>query len=306
MAIDTAQAIAQLNGLTAKFDFRMQQAEIFYPEICTIVPSNRHAENYGWLGAMPGMVEWLGERQMQQLLAYRYWLENLHWEQSIAIERTSIDDDHLGLYGPSFEQAGLEAAQHPDELVFDALVAGSDAPCFDGQYFFDTDHVAGSSGSQSNLLSPTAANASAPTVAEFQAAFSAAVVQMFSLRNDKGKLFHRPVLRKASDLMLLVPNTMLENARIAMLAVQISATTNVLIGQADVVGSPFLTDASSFYLFRTNQILKAFVFQRRQELRRQMKGITDFEFKEVKFLADARYNVGYLAWWNCVKSTFTT
>ena len=34
-----------------------------------------------------------------------------------------------------------EAMYHPDQLFFEALVAGESTACFDGQYFFDTDHA---------------------------------------------------------------------------------------------------------------------------------------------------------------------
>jgi len=53
------------------------------------------------------------------------------------------------------------------------------------------------------------------------------------------------------------------------------------------------------------QKIKPFVFQARRPLGRQMKGLDDREFKDVKLMTDARYNVGYFAWWYSVQSTFT-
>jgi phage major head subunit gpT-like protein len=38
---------------------------------------------------------------------------------------------------------GQAAAVHPDELVFALLAAGFATACFDGQYFFDSDHPVG-------------------------------------------------------------------------------------------------------------------------------------------------------------------
>ena len=66
-----------------------------------------------------------------------------------------------------------------------------------------------------------------------------------------------------------------------------------------------LTDATKFYLLNLSQPLKPFVFQARRPLQRQMKGMDDREFKDVKFMTDARYNLGYLAWWNAVLTTWT-
>jgi hypothetical protein len=33
--------------------------------------------------------------------------------------------------------------------------------------------------------------------------------------------------------------------------------------------------------------------------------LNDIETKDVKFMTEARYNVGYLAWWTAVLTTFT-
>jgi hypothetical protein len=47
------------------------------------------------------------------------------------------------------------------------------------------------------------------------------------------------------------------------------------------------------------------VFQKREPISRQPKGADDIEKKDIKFMTQARYNVGYLAWWNAVLYTFT-
>lgn len=41
---------------------------------------------------------------------------------------------------------GLDAARHPDELVFGLLASGFGTKCYDGQYFFDADHPVGQPG----------------------------------------------------------------------------------------------------------------------------------------------------------------
>ncbi len=54
------------------------------------------------------------------------------------------------------------------------------------------------------------------------------------------------------------------------------------------------------------EAVKPFVFQRREPLTRMMKGIDDLETKDVKFMTEARYNVGYFAWWTSILCTLTT
>lgn len=56
------------------------------------------------------------------------------------MSREDIEDDKLGLYDARLRMMAHSAAMHPDELVFDLLNRGFDAPCYDGQSFFDTDH----------------------------------------------------------------------------------------------------------------------------------------------------------------------
>lgn len=305
MALDTARAVATLRGLTAKFDMGMESAAPIYPQVCTTVPSSGSDEKYGFLGAMPGIREWLGDRQFQSLRGADYTLANKKWESSLQIEKDDIDDDRLGMYGPVLEQLGQEAAMHPDELLFTAIPAGESTACFDGQYFFDTDHSWGDSGSQSNDLTYNATDHTAVTVSEFKSAFRAAVKAMLGFKNSQGKYLHRGSLSSLEDLVLMVPLALKDQAYDALTATLINnGETNVVIDKPKIIATPQLTSDVKFYVFRTGQVLKPFVFQARSPLTRQMKGMDDREFKEVKFMTDARYNLGYLAWWNAVLTTF--
>lgn len=306
MALDTARAVATLRGLTAKFDIGMEQASPFYPEVCTQVTSQGADEKYGFMGAMPGMREWLGDREFQSLRAADYTLANKEYESSVKIEKNDIDDDRLSMYGPVLEQLGQEAAHHPDELLLSLITGGEAAACFDGQYFFDTDHAWGSSGTQSNDLTYAAASGTTPTEDEFRAAYHAARKAMLQFKNDQGKLFIRPTVRPLQKLLLVVPTDMEETANKAINKQLVSSgETNIVLDKPTIVTLGGLTDATKFYLFNLGQSLKPFVFQARRPLARVMKGMDDREFKDVKFMTDARYNLGYLAWWNAVLTTFT-
>ena len=56
------------------------------------------------------------------------------------MDRDDIEDDNIGIYTPLFTELGRASASFPDELVFPFLKAGFNTTCYDGQYFFDTDH----------------------------------------------------------------------------------------------------------------------------------------------------------------------
>ncbi|MEG9560136.1 Mu-like prophage major head subunit gpT family protein, partial [Pseudomonas aeruginosa] len=48
--------------------------------------------------------------------------------------------DSYGLFTPLMGQLGQDSAMHPAELVYALLSGGFTQTCYDGQYFFDTDH----------------------------------------------------------------------------------------------------------------------------------------------------------------------
>lgn len=306
MAIDIASAQVKLRDLTAKFDNRVAAATPFYPQVCYDASSVRTSEKYGWIGNMPGMREWLGERQFSELRAANFVLENKHWESSLLIKKTDLADDNLGQYGPVLEQLGIEAAHHPDELWFSVLEQGESTACFDGQFFFDTDHVWGNSGSQSNDITSTVVSTSAPTVAEIKTAIRKMVRTMLAFKNDQGKLYNRPTVGRLNDLTLLVPLALRDLVYDALESELISNSSNIVVDRPNIVSSPYLTSDVKLYLFKTGEAVKPFVFQRREPLTRMMKGIDDLETKDVKFMTEARYNVGYFAWWTSILCTLTT
>lgn len=304
MTLDTAKAVGTLRSLTTKFDNAVQSAQPFYPELCYIAPSNGLDEEYGFLGNMPAVREWVGDRVFNELRGARFTITNKHWEDSLAIKKTDIRDDRLGLYSLPMEQMGVEAALHPDELFLTTLLAGASTACFDGQYFFDTDHSWGDSGTQSNDLTYNATDHTAVTAAEFRAAYHAARKAMMQFKNDRGKFFTRPISKGMSNLLLLVPPELELAAKEAITAIILGNNSNVVLDAPRIVVTPQLTTATDFYLFDLGMPLKPFVFQAREPLSRQMKGMDDSEFKEVKFMTEARYNVGYLAWWTGVLTVF--
>ncbi len=304
MTIDTSRVTATLRGMTAKFDIGVKAAEPFYPSVCNVVKSTGADEKYGFLGAMPGMKEWLDDRDFASLSSGSFTITNRLWEDSIAIEKTDIEDDRLGMYDMLLSQLGDEAACHPDELVFELIESAHEVPCFDGQYFYDTDHAWGDSGTQSNDL--TYDGSSTVTEAEFRAAYRQAVTAMLGFKRNNGKPFFRPTIKPITDLMVVVPTALRDVAHDALNKLLISGgETNVVIDRPTIVTAAHLTEARRFHVFRTGQPVKPFVFQNRRPLWRGMKGMEDHEFKDVKFMCDARYNVGYFAWWMAVLTEFT-
>lgn len=304
MALDTGKATVILRDITVKFDMAVQTATPFYPQVCNVVPSDGRDEKYGMLGSMPGVREWLGERAFNELRAANFVLSNKHWEDSLLIPKVDIEDDRLGFYATLLSQLGVEAAYHPDDLLFTLVTGGETGVCFDGQYFFDTDHSWGSSGTQSNSITYDAASPTAVTVAEWKAAYHQARKQLLGFVNDNGNLLNgRPIVNPQRALMAVVPLEQEQVANEATKATIISNTSNVILDQPTIVATAKMS-ATKFDLYQLGGMLKPYIFQARRPLSRGMKGLDDLETKDVKFMTEARYNVGYFAWWTAVRTTF--
>jgi phage major head subunit gpT-like protein len=135
---------ASLNSLyvafSAAFGAGLAQREPDYQAISTTVPSTTRTNEYGWLGDLPRMREWLGDRVIHGIKTHGYAIRNKSFELTIGVDRDDIEDDNLGQYNPLMKGLGESAAKHPDELVYALLSAGASTLCYDGQFFFDSDH----------------------------------------------------------------------------------------------------------------------------------------------------------------------
>lgn len=112
-----------------------------YLRITTVIPSSTLIETYGWMRQTSGMREWIGERFVKNLDSEAYQLKNKKYEETVAVPRDAISDDQYGTYTPAIAMMGENAARLPEELIYlEALPGGFTSKCYDGQYFFDTDH----------------------------------------------------------------------------------------------------------------------------------------------------------------------
>ena len=124
----------------ANFQSGLGMHQSQWSQIATEVLSTTASNEYGWLGQMPSMRKWLGDRVVNRASAHKYAIANDDYELTVAVKRTHIEDDNIGIYRPLMEEMGRATAAHPDEDIFRLLKAGFDTECYDGQAFFDTDH----------------------------------------------------------------------------------------------------------------------------------------------------------------------
>lgn len=154
---------ANLGPLFLGYDMVFQEGykspETNYAKLCFMSQSNSRDMLYPFLGRTTRFREFLGPRVHQMLEARGYTLPNRKYEDSVVVNKDDIEDDQYGVYRPMFAQLGVDAAVHPDKLLFDMILAtvnnydSGTAPdatiCYDGKTYFSKIHPVGLTGATS-------------------------------------------------------------------------------------------------------------------------------------------------------------
>ncbi len=140
MIINQANLRSLYIGYRTAFQGGLGQAASMYGRVATTVPSSTREEEYGWLGKIPSMREWIGDRVIQNIATHAYKIKNRPFELTIGVDRDDIEDDNLGIYTPLFTEMGMSTGAHVDQLVWPLLKAGFTTACYDKQNYFDADH----------------------------------------------------------------------------------------------------------------------------------------------------------------------
>lgn len=279
---------AALHGIYTAFNVLFSKAfdatKTLYDQVATVVPSTTREENYKWLGALPRMQEWIGNRQIQNLSASDYTIKNKSFELTVGVDREDIEDDTLGIYNPSIQDLGQSAAQHPDELVFPLLPGGFANLCYDGLPFFSDKHKV----AKKNVSNMSHAKLTPDTYGEARTA-------IMNVTNDKG------VPLKLIPNLLVVPPALEAMARKILVADIVDNTTNIYKGTADPLVVPDLAgNDSSWFLLATTLPLKPLIYQERKAPKlTSLTNETDQNvFMQKKYLygVDSRGNAGYGFW----------
>lgn len=138
------QALSDLyTGFKGSFTKGFEGAQTHWEKIAMKVPSTTREETYGWMGQLPRLREWIGDRQVKELSAHGFKILNRDFEETIKVKRNDIEDDQFGIFGPLFSEMGRAAAELPDELTFGLLRTGFTGLGYDGKPFFSDAHVVG-------------------------------------------------------------------------------------------------------------------------------------------------------------------
>ena len=287
--------------------------EPWVDELAMATESDQDEEKYTWLGRASRMGKWdTGPRIITSASQFSYVIANVDWANAIEISIKDWRRRKFGKIDALVADLAVNGVTHPNERMSDVILAGETAACYDGQFFFDTDHVEGSSGVQSNDLTPAAVDPAAPTAEEMKVAIFASIVGMRGFKDDKNK----PMNTGMSRVLVLVPTALIPVAEAAIRSVilvsgdnELAAQTRYLISLRD---NPYLdTDwggtPKKFMVARLDGGGAPFIFQKEVPLFLDSQGMSSGEAflnKRLLFGAQRSYEIGYGFWQQAILNTF--
>lgn len=297
-------------GLRAAFFERFDAQTPFYPKLVTRIESDNDIEHYKWLGNVPQLREWGTGRLARGLNPFSYDVANQKYESTIEVDRDEVSDDKTGQIRMRIQELGERAPGHKDAIIGTLLINGHSTGfnSYDGVSFFNTAHVAGASGNQSNLLTidisavlPAEPDTPlAPSVATIKYCYNRALAAMRLFKDDKGE----PERIRPGGIVVACHSNLETAYREALLASVINGTTVVPASGVEVVSFPEFTDESQFYVFKTDSVKKPFLFQDREPLEFvALEENSDDGFKKEMYLygVRARFRITYAEWKYAVK-----
>jgi phage major head subunit gpT-like protein len=280
-------------------------------DVSNYFTSDQDSEEYAWLGQSPAMREWIGGRNAKGFTENSLTIKNKHFESTIEVLVKNLRRDKSGQVMTRIMDLARRTNSHWASLLSTLILAGPSTACYDGAYFFDTNHTEGDSGTQSNDIEAdisgfaveTAGTTTNPAVAEMQFAIAKGVQQIVSFVDNQGE----PMNSDASSFLVMVPTAMMNVALQAVATpVQVGETQSALQAMKGqfglkVVTNPRLTWTDSFAMFRTDSYLKSFIRQEESGVQLKIKGYgSEFEFDNDahQYGVDTWRNVGYGYWQN--------
>jgi phage major head subunit gpT-like protein len=280
------------------------------PGVSMLFDSNQESETYKWLGMAPVMREWIGGRQAKGFKENGITIINKTYEGTLEVLVDEIRRDKTGQVMLRVAELARRANSHWASLLTTLIIAGEAAPlCYDGQFFFDTDHSEGDSGTQDNDLTGAAVTTTQPTQTEMVNAILDCVGAILGFKDDAGE----PMNEGAAQFRVMVPPVYLPPAAAALNNQFLTAGNSNTLATLDgfkfsLTVNPRLTSGAKFYVFREDAKTKAFIRQEEEPI--TVSAIaegSEAEFKENKhyYGVKAIRNVGFGYWQHACLYTFT-
>ena len=173
-------------------------------DLSMAVDSDQMSEEHRWLGMSPQMREWIGGRLVHGLREQGITIRNVEFEATVEVLVRELRLDKTGQIMQRINGLADRANSHGAKLLSELIIAGESTVAYDGQFFFDTDHVEGSSGTQSNDITHDVTTPASPTAAEMTLAVLSLISQLYSFKDDQGE----PLNEGMQRVLILTPTSL--------------------------------------------------------------------------------------------------
>jgi len=287
------------------------------PFVSMLFNSDQESEEYKWLGMVPAMREWIGGRDAKGFWDNGVTIKNKLYEATLTVLKRDLDRDKTGQTMIRIAELVQRTQSHWASLLSTLIINGESTDCYDGQYFFDTDHTEGNnSTSQSNDLSidisalpaAVAGSTTVPSTEEMSLVILQCIQAIAGFKDNENE----PMNENATNFLVMTPVSLYSAALGAATKMQVSGgTDNLLVGSGfnvKVVANARLTWTEQIAVFRSDGSVKPFIRQEESpvEFRAIAEG-SELEFNEDKhnYGVRAQRNVGYGYWQHACLATMT-
>ncbi len=248
--------------------------------LSTEVPSTSASEKYGWLGDLPIVQEWLGDKVAGVVHDYNETIVNKDWYSAVDIDRNELDDDQLGRIKPRIESLAQTVLRWRGELVAQFILNGLVGLAYDGAAFFSN-----RAAPNDNLLAGTGV-----TVAQLRADIYTARAAMMKFQSDQGN-----VMGLEMDTIVVPPELegpMLEAVSPSVYLTNLSANP-ISTWIKNVIVCPSTTDVNDWYGFATGFPIKPILYQNRSGVDLVLDDTQVKKNRKLIYSAEMRGNAGY-------------
>lgn len=293
---------------------QMDVGASWIPRVSMMFNSDQESEEYKWLGMVPAMREWIGGRQAKGFHENGLTIKNKHFEATLEVLVKDMRRDKTGQVMTRIRELAQRTNSHWMSLLSTLVILGDSSVCYDGQFFFDTDHIDypnAPSGTQSNKISASIADQPVtthgtptnPSVGDMQFIIIEGIKQIVGFVDDENE----PMNELATQFLVMTPLNLWKSAVSA-----VSQTRQITDDQSQIVYEGYDISVASnvrldkagwddkFVVFRTDSNVSALIRQQETEvgtLKAKAEG-SEFEFDNDahQYGVDVWRNVGYGYW----------
>ena len=188
------------------------------PKVSRLFKSDQGSEEYPWLGQTSPLRKWKGERFAKGLRDNnKVTIVNDLYEGTLEVDIRELRRDKTGQINARIDDLGARTVQHWAVLLSDLINnghigTGPGLVAYDGQFFYDVDHVdvgAPNQTSQDNDLAvdisalPSSQHGSttSPSVGEMVLSVLQGIQQILSFKDDQGE----PINDMVQEFVVMVP-----------------------------------------------------------------------------------------------------